>query len=167
MAINNVNAAKVPSVQVRVAESHDAEGITSVINVAFRGAENFFVDRARIDMNAVLNFLASGKFLLAESEGTLLGCVYIEPRQDRAYLGLLSVDPASQHAGLGSLLMNAAEDYCRAVSCRFMDIKIVNLRRELPDYYRRRGYVEIGTSPFPADIETKVPCHFIDMAKPL
>ncbi|MCU1264091.1 MAG: GCN5-related N-acetyltransferase [Acidobacteria bacterium] len=167
MAINNLNAGKTPSVQVRVAQSHDAEGITSVINAAFRVAENFFVERDRIDAASVLHFLDSGKFLLAESEGTLLGCVYVEPRQGRAYLGLLAVDPASQHGGLGSLLMNAAEDYCRVVSCRFMDIKIVNLRQELPDYYRKRGYVAIGTSPFPADVETKVPCHFIDMSKSL
>jgi hypothetical protein len=47
-----------------------------------------------------------------------------------------------------------------------MDILIVNLREELPPFYRKRGYVENGTTPFP-DVETKIPCHFINMAKPL
>jgi hypothetical protein len=48
-----------------------------------------------------------------------------------------------------------------------MDIKVVNLREDLPRFYARRGYVETGTSPFPAEIETKLACHFIEMSKPL
>ena len=205
---------------LRIAQREDAERITTVINSAFRRAEGFFVDGDRIDVGSVLNYLNSGKFLLAESEGTLLGCVYVEPRVfvlnegspaihddlpapdrvpvvrrapadpekedsdlvsptrnsqsetrnpkfSRTYLGLLAVDPAHQQRGLGSALMDAAEDYCRGLGASFMDIKVVHLRADLPAYYRRRGYVETGTSPFPADIETKLPCHFIEMSKPL
>jgi predicted N-acetyltransferase YhbS len=177
MASSNLDARMSPSVRVRPAKSEDAERITAVINSAFRRAEGFFIDSDRIDVGSVLNLLKDGKFLLAEGEGTLLGCVYVEPRNpqseirnpkfSRAYLGLLAVDPAHQQGGLGSLLMDAAEDYCRGLGASFMDIKVVNLRAELPAYYRRRGYVETGTSPFPADIETKVSCHFIEMSKPL
>jgi GNAT superfamily N-acetyltransferase len=196
------------SVKLRFAEPADAERIATVINSAFRRAEEFFVDGDRIDVASVLNFLDTGKFLLAESESVLLGCVYVEPRsslvnegslathdrtphdpakQDselvggtsnsqfeirnpkfpRAYLGLLSVDPAHQHSGLGSVLMDAAEDYCRGQGSRFMDIKVVNLREELFGFYQRRGYVETGTSPFPTDVEIRLPCYFIDMSKPL
>jgi hypothetical protein len=50
-------------------------------------------------------------------------------------------------------------------SCRFMDIHIVNLRQELPAYYRRLGYVEEGTLPFPAPECTSRPCSFIVMTK--
>ena len=162
------------AVQVRIAEREDAERITTVINSAFRRAEQFFIDEDRIDVKSVLNFLDTGKFLLAESERLLLGCVYVEPRflhsaerEDRAYLGLLAVDPAHQQSGLGSVLMDAAEDYCRGLSCRFMDIKVVNLRKELSGFYQSRGYIETGTSPFPNEVETKLPVHFIDMSKPL
>jgi GNAT superfamily N-acetyltransferase len=104
---------------------------------------------------------------LAEDGRILLGCIYVEPRGDRAYLGLLSVDPSRQQSGLGSVLMAGAESYCLGFECRFMDIKIVNLRKELAGFYQRRGYVEAGTSPFPPDVETKLPCHFIDMSKSL
>jgi N-acetylglutamate synthase-like GNAT family acetyltransferase len=164
---SSINTGTSQPAQVRIAERGDAERIVAVINAAFRLAEGFFVNRERIDIEDVVHFLDTGKFLLVESEGLLVGCVYVEPQQDRSYLGLLAVDPARQQSGVGSMLMNAAEDYCRKLSCRFMDIKIVNLREELPDYYRRRGYVETGTSAFPADIETQLPCHFIDMSKPL
>ena len=155
------------ALQVRIAEAEDVGKITVLINSAFRLAENFFIEGDRIKVKEVSDSLSTGKFLLAEEEGALVGCVYVEPRGERAYLGLLSVDPSRQQAGLGSLLMAEAENYCSGLACRFMDIKIVNLRRELPGFYRRRGYVETGTSSFPADVDTRQPCYFIDMAKPL
>jgi predicted N-acetyltransferase YhbS len=174
----NENNSDVPGFQLRLAESADAAAITTVINAAFRQTEDSFVDRDRIDLEDVLMHLETGKFLVAEREGIVAGCVYVEPKSKsesevansqfpRAYLGLLAVDPAHQQSGLGSLLMKAAEDYCRGLGCRFMDISVVNLREDLPDYYHRRGYVQTGTAPFPAEIPTRLPCYFIKMSKPL
>ena len=151
----------------RIATPADAANITAIINAAFRIAEEFFIDGNRITQAEVEKLLEKGAFLLAETGDQLNGCVYVEPRGERSYLGLLSVDPGQQQGGLGSLLMNAAESYCRERGSHFMDILIVNLREELPAFYRKRGYVENGTTPFHEDVETKVPCHFINMAKPL
>lgn len=167
MTDGKLNHRMTSSVRVRIAQLEDAERITSVINSAFRRAEEFFIDGDRIDVESVRNFLNTGNFLLAEREDVLVGCVYAEPRGNRAYLGLLAVGPAGQNFGLGTLLMDAAEDYCRGLSCRFMDIYVVNLREDLPGFYHRRGYVETGTSPFPTDLKTKLPVHFIEMSKPL
>ena len=155
------------TIPIRVAAPDDAAQITQVINAAFRIAEEFFVDGNRIGQDEVEQLLAKGNFLIAEADGKLNGCVYVELRGQRSYLGLLSVDPSCQKSGLGSLLMNEAENYCRARGSRFMDIYIVNLREELPSFYQRRGYVEHGTTPFPEDVPTKIPCHFINMTKPL
>ena len=155
------------TISIRTAAPADAAKITDVINAAFRVAEEFFIDGLRIGQAEVEQLLGKGAFLLAETGTKLSGSVYVEMRGARSYLGLLSVDPASQKSGLGSLLMNEAENYCRQRGSRFMDIYIVNLRQELPPYYRRRGYVENGTTPFPADVPVKIPCHFINMAKPL
>ena len=152
---------------IRVATAADAAKITGVINSAFRIAEEFFIDGNRITQAEVEELVGKGAFLLAETDDKLNGCVYVELRGERSYLGLLSVDPDSQQGGLGSLLMNEAESYCRERGSRFMDILIVSLREELPPFYRKRGYVENGTTPFPPDVETKIPCHFINMAKPL
>lgn len=152
---------------VRVATPADATNITGVINSAFRIAEEFFVDGNRITQSEVEKLLEKGAFLLAETGDQLNGCVYVELRGERSYLGLLSVNPNRQQGGLGSLLMNEAESYCRERGSHFMDIVIVSLREELPPFYRKRGYVENGTTPFPADVETKIPCHFINMAKSL
>lgn len=152
--------------RLRVADIRDAEAIVSVINAAFRKAEGFLLDRDRIDLPAVRELLQRGKFLVAEDE-FLCGCVYVEQRADRSYLGLLSVDPQLQKSGLGSRLMTAAETFCDKAGSRFMDLQIVSVRKELPEFYHRRGYFETSTAPFPAGLNPKLPCHFILMSKPL
>jgi len=144
-----------------------APAVAGIINAAFRKAESFFVERNRIDVETVQSLMGKGNILIVGEPPVLSGCVYVEIRGERAYLGLLSVDPAQQKRGLGSLLMKAAEDYCARAGSRFVDLQIVNLRQELPSFYRSRGYVEQGTAPFPEEVKTKLPCHFIKMTKPL
>ncbi|SPF53068.1 Acetyltransferase, GNAT family [Candidatus Sulfopaludibacter sp. SbA4] len=155
---------------MRIATISDAEAITALINQAFR--VEWFVYSDRIDLDQVRAHFAKGEFLVADKDAadhdaTLAGCVYIEARGERSYLGLLSVDPSRQRSGLGAKLMAAAEDRRRENGSRFMDILIVNLREELPAFYRRLGYIEDGTAPFPEGVPTKVPCHFVKMSKPL
>ena len=160
MAIQN-------TIPVRLAAPADAAKITAVINSAFRVAEEFFCEGPRVSQAEVEQLLMKGDFLLAETDDHLNGCVYVEHRGDRSYLGLLSVDPGCQKGGFGSLLMHEAENHCRERGSRFMDINIVNVRKELPSFYLRRGYIETGTAPFSEDVPTKIPVHFINMSKPL
>ncbi len=152
---------------IRMAVPADAARITAVINAAFRIAEGFFIDGNRITQAEVERSLTKGAFIVSEHGDTMSGCVYVEMRGERSYLGLLSVDPSSQQGGLGSLLMREAEKYCRERGSRAMDILIVSLREDLPAFYEKRGYVHNGKSAFPAEVETKIPCHFINMSKPL
>jgi N-acetylglutamate synthase-like GNAT family acetyltransferase len=154
-------------VLVRVANPRDAEAVSGVINAAFRKAEGFLVDRDRIDLKTVQDLFRTGTFLVAEENEVVVGCVHVEMRGERSYLGLLSVNPDGQKSGVGSQLMTAAEDYCAKAGSRFMDLRIVSVRQELPEFYHRRGYVETGTAPFTPGLEPKVPCHFVNMAKPL
>jgi len=152
---------------LRIAEPRDIDNIREVINAAFKKAEAFFVEGDRIRADEVRALMGTGTLLLAEDEKGLAGCVYVESRGERAYLGLLSVYPGRQRAGIGSRLMAAAEDMARKAGCRFMDIRVVDLRTELPDYYSKLGYSESGVAPFPSEVPTKLPCHFILMTKPI
>jgi hypothetical protein len=47
-----------------------------------------------------------------------------------------------------------------------MDLTFVNVRQDLPTYYRQFGYVESGTLPF-TDQVTRIPVHLVQMSKPL
>lgn len=153
-------------IPLRIAEPQDVSGIVNLINLAFR-VERFFIEGDRTSPDEVRALLQKGNFLIAEEDGEMVACAYVEFRGELGYLGLLSVEPGRVRRGLGARLVDAAEEHCRAAGCRVMELRVVNLREELPGYYRRLGYVEDGVEPFPAHAKTKLPCHFVKMSKSL
>jgi N-acetylglutamate synthase-like GNAT family acetyltransferase len=151
---------------IRRAGPTDNDRLVSLINAAF-AVERFFIDADRIDREGIRQHLETGEFLVAELDGSIAGCAYLEPRGDRGYLGLLSVNPAHQGMGLGRTLVEAAEARSRELGFRCLELRVVNLREELPAFYCKLGYRETGTEPFPPDVPTKLPCHLVNMSKDL
>ena len=151
---------------IRTAVVADMERLARLINAAFV-VEQPFIEGERINPAGVREYMAKGKFLVAEDSAGLAGCVYVELRGERAYLGLLGVEPPRQGRGLGRKLMEAAEDYFRAAGCRAIDLRIISPRTPLPAFYAHLGYEQTGTAPFPPDVPVKVPCHYILMSKKL
>jgi predicted N-acetyltransferase YhbS len=162
---------------IRRAVAADVPAIVRLVNLAYR-VEAFFVAGERTDALEIAALLGRGAFLLAEADvppaaeggGTgraLLGSVYLEDRGDHGYIGLLSVDPGLQRAGLGGTLMAAAEAALEEAGRPRVEILVVDLRRELPPWYRRLGYREVGTRPFPPQAPALRPCCFIVMSKRL
>jgi ribosomal protein S18 acetylase RimI-like enzyme len=167
---------------LRTATVHDAADLARVINDAFI-VEAFFKIGDRTNADQIVELMNSGgEFLVMTAceptvnqqpstqnpaSGTVIGCVYLKCHGERAYFGMLSIDPARQGRGFGRQLIDAVETRARDRGCRFMDIHIVNLREELPAYYRRFGYVALGTLPFSDPDLASRPCHFIVMSKPL
>lgn len=152
---------------IRIAEPGDARALAALISLAYR-VEDFFKIGDRTNEADVLARMERASFLILENEaGTLAGCVYVDVRGDTGYFGMLSIDPSRQGQGLGRRLVAAAEDHCRNAGCRVMELEVVNLRTELPPFYRRFGYVESGTRPFTDTEFAKLSCHFILMTKSL
>jgi predicted N-acetyltransferase YhbS len=152
---------------VRQGAPRDLDAIRRLINLAFE-VERFFVTGDRIGHADVVARMASGTFFVAElGDGSIAACVYTERRADSSgYIGLLAVDPARHGSGLGRRMMREAEEHCLRAGCAEVGITVVNLRSELPPFYRKLGYRERGTAPFTDDRATR-DCHFIVMAKPL
>ena len=165
----------------RLATLQEAADLARIINDAFI-VEAFFKigDRTSADEIAAL-MTAGGEFLVLDDNEpttqnrhpstqnqeprTVSGCIYLKCTGDRAYFGMLSIAPALQQQGLGRRLIDAAEARARERGCRVMDIHIVNLREELPPYYRRFGYAETGVLPFSDPDRASRPCFFIVMSK--
>lgn len=150
----------------RFAEISDADPIAALVNAAFRPGR-FFIDGNRTNPQEVATLLQKGKFILHFEDGVLAACVYVELRGEHGYFGLLAVDPKRQRGGLGGRLITAAEEFCRAAGCQYMDLTFVNLRQQLPGYYRRFGYVENGVLPFPPGLIPNQPVHLVQMSKVL
>jgi N-acetylglutamate synthase-like GNAT family acetyltransferase len=149
------------SFEIRKAGEDDLSAILSLVNQAFT-VERFFLAHERTNSDQLSQLFERGVFLLAEdSTRTLAGLIYVELRGERGYFGLLSVDPQRQRGGLGKLLV------ARKRECAAMEITVVNLRTELPPFYRKLGYAEVGTAPLHEGMTVTQPAHLIIMSKPL
>ena len=130
-----------------------------MINAAFNPAESFFVDGDRIDLDQVRQYFEKGVFLVA---GEMAGCVLRRTaRRARVFRTAQRRSRRGRRAASGRALIDAAEGYAREHGCGFMDIRIVNLRVELPAFYRKLGYKEAGTEEFHAGraYQAPVPLH--------
>ena len=157
---------------IRLASDSETAELARLINDAFI-VEAFFKigDRTDTDEIAVL-IQGGGEFLVACDSlpgggEEIVGCIYLHCEGDRAYFGMLSITPGRQRQGLGRQLVSAAESRARDLGCRLMELHIVDLRDDLPGYYRLLGYSDSGTLPFPDKERTSLPCKFIVMSKTL
>jgi ribosomal protein S18 acetylase RimI-like enzyme len=151
---------------LRNAVPADVPAIVDLINRAF-SVEKFFKSGERIDAIGLTEMMKSGEFLLLESAGALIACVFIRITGERAYAGTLAVDPAQQKSGIGRRMMGEAEQYGRAHGCEVLDIRIVNVRPELSEIYTNLAFVPTGIESAEVIKTATRPVHFITMSKPL
>jgi len=140
----------------------DYPAIIDLANRAYRGTgpeaswnvENV-IEGQRLDESLLRDDLADSPdavlLLWREQDGSLLGCVWLEPVGSGVwYLGLLAVEPRLQKRQLGRTLLAAAEDYARVHGARRIRMTVLHLRDTLIAWYQRRGYALTGeTKPFP------------------
>ena len=148
----------------RIADESDAAALVPLINRAFEIELKFFTTE-RIDLNEMREHLEKGTFLIAEADGRLAGCNYVELRGDAGYFGLLSVDPDHQGNGFGRKLIEQAEDFCRKAGCSLMQIRVLNHRTELPPFYEKLGYGVTSVEEVEQVPSALVPYHFLVMEK--
>jgi ribosomal protein S18 acetylase RimI-like enzyme len=175
----------------------DYLAIIDLTNRAYRGigpeaswnVENV-IEGQRLDASLLRDDLAANPdarlLLWREQDGSLLGCVWLEPVSNQTsnetfnetpneiwYLGLLAVEPRLQKRQLGRTLLAAAEDYAREHGALRIRMTVLHLRDTLIAWYQRRGYALTGeTKPFPYDDERfgrplRDDLHFVVMEKPL
>jgi len=154
------------ALSIRAAGEGDVPAIVALVNAAF-AVERAFVDRDRTQADEIAAMMRKGTFLVVDDREGLLAGMYLERRGARAYLGMLSIRPLQQGRGLGRAMMAAAEAYVRAWGCAAIDIRILNLRTELPPFYLALGFVQTGVTDVVDDPQSRKPYHFILMTKGL
>ena len=155
----------------RIATPEDVAEIVRVTNTAYE-VESFFIDGTRTDEDEARRLIEQpqSEFLVIDDEGRpgwLLASVYVEVKGEAGYFAMLAVDPPHQGAGLARRLIQATEEHCRAAGCTRLDFDMINLRTELPAFYLRFGFVQVGTAEMGDRHKLKQPCYRINMSKPL
>jgi len=138
---------------LRKATLEDAYDISVLVNSAYRGessklgwtTEADLLGGQRTDPESITKIIQKTKsviLLLHSSSRSLVGCVELEVKNSTtAYLGMLTVAPTLQAAGLGRHILEEAENYVRTEwQCSVMEMKVIEIRTELLDWYQRRGY---------------------------
>lgn len=165
-------------VSIRAATPADLPAVHPVIERAYRGDsaragwthEADLLSGARTDLATLAAIVADPlqRLLVGWDGGNAIGCVNIaDLGGGTAYLGLLCIEPQRQAAGLGRRLIAAAEAIARdAFRCAWIEMTVIDSRRELIAYYERRGYAPTGeVRPFPIAIDP--PLSMTVLAKPL
>jgi ribosomal protein S18 acetylase RimI-like enzyme len=144
----------------RVTES-DLPEVVDLTNLAFRGnqgwtIESKYIEGQRIDLEMLREDMKEHPDALLliwrdEDDGTLLGSVWLEPKDGGIwYMGLLAVRPDQQGQQLGRQMLEASEAAMRERGAEKVVISVVNVRERLIGWYERRGYVRTGEiKPFP------------------
>lgn len=156
-------------IPIRLAAAKDIGEIVRVTNAAYV-VEQFCLQGDRTDAADVSVRMRAGRFLVVDNplkDDTLRALAYLSIEADRGYLGTLSVDPAHQGSGLAKALVADVEARCRMESLRFLDITVVNLRKDLFPFYEKFGFAPMATLPFPRPDKALRPLHLVQMTKAL
>jgi ribosomal protein S18 acetylase RimI-like enzyme len=136
------------------ATKEDIPVLNKLVNSAYRGDssrkgwtnEADLLDGTRTTEEAIREFLVEpDSIILKFLEGTkIIGCVRLLKHGNQLYLGMFAVDPLIQNKGIGKKILMAAEEEAKNRNCQSIDMTVISERKELIDWYKRNGYIEVG-----------------------
>lgn len=154
----------------------DVAELTQLVNSGYRGesskkgwtTEAHLLDGIRIDEMAMIKYFQDPYITILKyvnDEGQIIGCVYLEVKDERLYLGMLTVSPLLQANGIGRQLLHRAEMEARELNCKSIYMTVIKSRKELIEWYERRGYHATGEIlPFHDGTRFGVPREEIQLA---
>jgi len=143
------------NLQFPIALPKQSGEITSLVNSVYRGegakkgwtTEADILGGIRITEEKVREIINTENniIMLALLENKIIACVHLEKENSFCWLGMLSVDVNYQTYGLGKILIAKSEKFAKEkFSCNEMKMKVIGVRKELIEYYMRRGYLLTG-----------------------
>jgi len=148
---------------IKIATKEDIPQLEKLVNGAYRGesskkgwtTEADLLDGIRTNKDVLSGMINRGDSIVLKcinATNELVGCVYLQNKEEKLYLGMLTVAPDIQDQGIGKKLLQAAEKYAQAQQCSAITITVISLRQELIKWYERRGYQATGEKkPFPSN----------------
>jgi N-acetylglutamate synthase-like GNAT family acetyltransferase len=92
---------------------------------------------------------AKGALLLAMTGGTLVGCVFVRPKDDALYIGKLAVRPDLHGSGIGKALVAAARAEALALGLRALELQTRIELIENHAAFARMGFTKTAETAHP------------------
>ena len=152
-------------VLVKAREQHIQE-ICDLVNMAYRGEEGWtketdFVGGERANLTEIQGYVSdpNAHLLICINNNEIISCICIEKNEGGAYIGLFAVHPKLQGTGLGKEILSQAEDYASTeLKVKKYVMVVLSQRKELIEYYERRGYVRTGEKQeYPVHLNVGIP----------
>jgi len=136
------------------AVKNDAAELSYLVNSAYRGdssrkgwtTEADLLDGTRTTPELLEETLEKEDTTILKymEGGKILGCVELRLDVNRLYLGMLTVSPTLQGKGIGKIMLDASEAEAKKQGCGAIYMTVISVRKELIEWYKRRGYQETG-----------------------
>jgi len=135
----------------------DIPALNKLINSAYRGEESKkgwtteeeILGGIRINEESLMGYFDKDNTCIlkyTDTDGVILGTVYLEVKKPELYLGMFAVSPVLQGKGIGKSLLLEAETFALKNDCTRMAISVISSRKELIEWYKRHGYIATGES---------------------
>lgn len=149
----------------KIAQASDLIQLSKFVNAAYRGgssqagwtSEADLLAGQRTDPQSLKSHISGNRQVILifqkqkksendlQYEGEFEACVYLRNEYPNAYLGMLSVNPQAQAKGTGRFVLETAEKWVQENwQSEFVRMTVISLRKELIDWYLRRGYSFTG-----------------------
>ncbi len=151
-------------IQFRTATLKDTLELSKLVNSAYRGdyakkgwtTEADLLDGQRTDdeaLNEIISTPLNQIELAMNEKDQMIGSIHIRRElPDTLYFGMLTVEPAVQTQGIGKQLLQHIEALARREHLNFIRMTVLPQRKELINFYERRGFKATGKSEdFPVD----------------
>lgn len=143
------------TLSISVVTEADIPAVTQVVNSAYQGepgskswtSEGHIVAGQRTTPAILADLIQQPSVTIlkcSDAQGEILGSVLLEKKEGVLYLGMLSVSPQAQAAGIGGLLLQHADIFARENQFDAITISVIEVRHELIEWYRRKGYHPTG-----------------------
>ncbi|REG81316.1 GNAT family N-acetyltransferase [Marinomonas pollencensis] len=150
----------------QLARYHDAGAISDLLNLAYRGEDNWtnepqLLTGARSSQALVeRNMKEAGTyFFVCRNDTALLACSRLTLAGNEAYIGSFAVLPVYQKRGMGSHLLSAIESIATKVyGVTFLSVSVLSEQKALKRFCENRGYQRNGKAEaYPAHLKIGSP----------
>jgi putative acetyltransferase len=136
---------------IRLAEEHDAEGISATLRAAFAEFKTLYTPPAfsatTPSADQIAERFAEGPIWIAELADTIVGTVATVPKGSELYIRSMAVRPSARGSGIGARLLNTVEAFAAAHRYRRLLLNTAPFLLAAVQLYERHGFRYTGEQP--------------------